>query len=367
MQPQPQEWFPFPRQSIILQEVFDLPTDTGSIPHRLTVAKVTPEIAKDLLEHNISNRPFQPGQIDRLKSDMKTGEFDFNGSTLVLSNPLRLLDGQNRLRAQIETGVTLNLLFVEGVPPEVGDSLDQNVRRTVGHVLARRGIKPQYKGVISSAAAFLLQSTGRYHSPREVADYVEQQLEFLLPVATWAKARSEESPLSEVRDRRNSRSLSPGPLAALTAWALTQGADMDLWSRFVTGVTTGMSTNERDYKAFDSMRRRIVTAPLFGTGGSGSLYLLFQFGVWVHTYNRWVRGETIQVVRDYTQTRPKTLSELPKPSRATVAADYPAPAPQEALEATNGAHSADEVPDVEDMSQLDLRTALGMNQQPQTT
>lgn len=75
---------------------------------------VTPTLAASYLAMNKLNRDRSSGHVRRLADAMLSGAWKENGDTIVF-NCGRLIDGQHRLAAIIESGVTVKMLIVEGV------------------------------------------------------------------------------------------------------------------------------------------------------------------------------------------------------------------------------------------------------------
>ena len=67
--------------------------------------KITPKDAADLLKLNTDNRSQRKGNIERIKRDIKNGQYLLNGDTIVISTENVLLNGQHRLEA-IAAGTT---------------------------------------------------------------------------------------------------------------------------------------------------------------------------------------------------------------------------------------------------------------------
>lgn len=88
-----------------------------------SVKKITPAIAKEWLEKNKGNRPINWSHVRLLARDMKLGRWRLNGETIIMALE-RLLDGQHRLLAVIESGCTIESLVVEGMDAGVFETLN---------------------------------------------------------------------------------------------------------------------------------------------------------------------------------------------------------------------------------------------------
>jgi hypothetical protein len=99
---------------------------------------ITPAVAKRMLALNKTNRPLSKFHVDRLSREMKLGRWKMNGDTICL-NGSRLIDGQHRLAAGIQSGCSFETLVVYGVDSDVFDTKDVGKRRSAGDTLAVRG------------------------------------------------------------------------------------------------------------------------------------------------------------------------------------------------------------------------------------
>lgn len=118
--------------------------DTVSIIHEgreidfpgfFKAVEVTPEMAADLLKHNTKNRHISEGVNERYARIMKAGNWRFNGEPVIFSDKGTLLDGQNRLKAILKSGITVPMLIIYGVKEENFSTIDQGSKRTAGQVL----------------------------------------------------------------------------------------------------------------------------------------------------------------------------------------------------------------------------------------
>lgn len=103
-----------------------------------TVQKtITPEIAVAMLATNAMNRPLSPAHVARLAGSMQRGEWELNGATIKVAETGRLLDGQHRLTACVESGRPFTTLVVSGLPESSFATIDQISRgRKISDVLS---------------------------------------------------------------------------------------------------------------------------------------------------------------------------------------------------------------------------------------
>jgi hypothetical protein len=105
------------------------------------LVKVTPELAsKWLKEKNLHNRPVTSSHVRFLASQMEKGEWSPTGQTIQFSDTDRLLDGQHRLYAIIESKKPQTILIVSGVPDSSQAVIDTGKTRSAGDVLKMSGV-----------------------------------------------------------------------------------------------------------------------------------------------------------------------------------------------------------------------------------
>lgn len=104
---------------------------------RVDKVLVTPEMAADWLTKNVKNRPVSRQHVTRLAQSMARGEWDLNGATIRFASTGRLLDGQHRLMACVESGCAFETLVVYGLSEDSFATIDQaNRSRKIADVLS---------------------------------------------------------------------------------------------------------------------------------------------------------------------------------------------------------------------------------------
>lgn len=127
----------------------------------IEVTLVTPAIASQLLTRNDKNRPLRQERVRSLARDMKEGRWRFNGAAIVVDLDGNLLDGQHRLAAIVESGLSFEMTMARDVDLDIFDTIDAGVRRKGADVLAIAGIK----SAISTAATLRMISWYRSGQP----------------------------------------------------------------------------------------------------------------------------------------------------------------------------------------------------------
>ena len=104
--------------------------------------EITPELAEKWLEKNDQNqRHVISAHVRRLAEDMKSGKWEQNGETIKFDTEGNLLDGQHRLLACIEAGVSFTSIVVTGIQNAARMTIDVGTQRTPKDVLRFGGHK----------------------------------------------------------------------------------------------------------------------------------------------------------------------------------------------------------------------------------
>ncbi len=76
-----------------------------------------------LANHMPVNRPVIKGQRDKIIKVLQDGHWKFNGETIIFDREGHLKDGQHRLGACADTGISIDTLVVFGMEPDVFDTI----------------------------------------------------------------------------------------------------------------------------------------------------------------------------------------------------------------------------------------------------
>lgn len=164
---------------------------------KVKVMDVTPEIAARWLEKNTHNRSVRQTKVDEYATSMKTGKWLLTHEAIAFvrpwvdkegnHHPETLQDGQHRLWAVMESGVTCQFTVWFNCEPEEFDVIGQGIGRTQGDVLkiTRRDIK--HPTVVASVcAAFYrffcggnkLQTWQTAHIIDQIGDTIERVVDY---------------------------------------------------------------------------------------------------------------------------------------------------------------------------------------------
>lgn len=116
------------------------------------IETISPETAKQYLEHNKNNRPIKKAHVTALANEMLSGRFSTTHQGIAFDVSGNLVDGQHRLAAVVESGCTVKMLVTRGLENvehvDIGDKRNFNdVMRISGmaadDVILRNGCAPQ--------------------------------------------------------------------------------------------------------------------------------------------------------------------------------------------------------------------------------
>lgn len=108
---------------------------------KYTEMMITPEIAKELLATNTRNRSVSSSRVRGFARDMSRGRWKLTHQSIAIGADGVLLDGQHRLLAVLESGVSVPMVVAHDTSPDTFDSIDIGGKRTAGDTAFLRGVK----------------------------------------------------------------------------------------------------------------------------------------------------------------------------------------------------------------------------------
>lgn len=205
---------------------------------RVSVRDVGPKDATRYLASQRRNRRLRPYHVKRLASAMARGEWRENGEGVKFDLDGRLCDGQHRLEAIVQSGVTLRMVVIEGLDEEAQETMDTGRHRSMADVLSLRG---------ETNTAFLGSTLSTLHRIR--TNTIQAQKGALSPTPQQLLKLLEEEP--EIRrflHRGRSVSERVPVTASLAAayWYEFHRIDADDAHDFFTKLTSGIGLSDGD-------------------------------------------------------------------------------------------------------------------------
>lgn len=101
---------------------------------------ITPAMAEEMLTYNDRNRPVSKSRVNNYAEQMKGDNWRYTGVPIIFSDKERLIDGQHRLLAVIDSGVSIAVDVVFDKPDESFYFIDVGGTRTAGDIFAINGV-----------------------------------------------------------------------------------------------------------------------------------------------------------------------------------------------------------------------------------
>lgn len=106
-----------------------------------TTETITPAMAESWLEKNKDNRPLRDHHVKLLAKEMRENRWELNGEAIVFDEDGNLVDGQHRLWAAFDSGVSFTSVVVRNVSKGAFATIDSGMKRSAGDALTKVGIK----------------------------------------------------------------------------------------------------------------------------------------------------------------------------------------------------------------------------------
>lgn len=186
------------------------------------IRTITPDEARTLLKNNSVNRPLIASQLASLEAELKRGGMQLTHQGIAVSSTGKLLDGQHRLHAIANTGISARMLYSWDLPDSVFSVLDSGSKRSASDVLHTDGA---INTTAMAAAIRLFIFWKRMPElvwvgklPKTYATNTTILEEYHCDPDAWQWAAS-----TVMRHQKN-RVLAPGPMGCLLYLAATRGS-----------------------------------------------------------------------------------------------------------------------------------------------
>lgn len=142
---------------------------------------ITPQDAKNMLMSNVGNRPVRSRTlVKKISRAISAGKWAINGATIRISKQGRVLDGQHRLNAIVDSGVAVQTFVIYGLDDDCFHTIDTDqATRTTSDVFAIRGEKNYTALAAALRLAYLWIETGDPYSSNANVSPSPWQLESL--------------------------------------------------------------------------------------------------------------------------------------------------------------------------------------------
>lgn len=125
------------------------------------VVKINAEIAVEMLKSNYDNRAEAKAHVKFLKDQMVEGKWKFTADPIKISKTGRILDGQHRLMAIIESNTEHDFLICYDLDDEIFDVLDTGKNRSAANILSIKGFE-NYVSLAALSKMIIRYNRGAY-------------------------------------------------------------------------------------------------------------------------------------------------------------------------------------------------------------
>jgi len=266
------------------------------------VLSVTPKMAHEWLDSLSSHqRSVSPNYVTQLARKMRNGQWRLTAEPITFDTDGKLIEGQHRLRAVIESGVAVEFMVVRGAPAESFAVIDQGRRRN-----AAQFYDGKYAGQVMAGARFLrhIEVHLPYNTAASAGSWnqlsMDDQLEY---VTTWPEL-AEAAPLVEPLSRRSALIQVPSRYVLPVVAQAMRTEHADRIAGFLTGMHTGQGLDgDNDprmllHRRFTSMLR----AQLMSSQGADLAYSLT-----AKAWNFYVEGAQMKLLKMVVNERRTTV------------------------------------------------------------
>lgn len=135
----------------------------------MTIETITPEKAKKYLAKNLkTNRPINPSSVKLFAELMKSKQFPLTHQGLAFDSTGKLIDGQNRLSAIIESVCTVTMMVTRGFPPKTFRAIDMGKSRSLHIAIGIHKRRAETWCAMMRLFPTQLMTTGNRISPMKV-------------------------------------------------------------------------------------------------------------------------------------------------------------------------------------------------------
>lgn len=115
---------------------------------------VSPSLAAAWLKFNNNNRPLSTSHVSEYVGRMRRGEWVMNGQAIIFTSQGDLGDGQHRLAAVVQSGITIDFDVRFGISPTAFATIDDGKKRTAADVFSIEQI-PNYTNAAAAVALIM--------------------------------------------------------------------------------------------------------------------------------------------------------------------------------------------------------------------
>ena len=259
-------------------------SDTGAI--RFEQVDVTPALAEQWLARNDGNRNVRGNVVRRYVRDMEAGRWLLSPQPIVIASDGRLLDGQHRLHAVVESGKTVPMYVARGADKTVMAVIDNGEARSLSDALHFEwGTRPP--NLMTGTAIAMLRGvspTRPQLTRQEWAYFATKHRDAL----TYAFNKI---------DATNRRGVRRAPVAGVIARAYYH-VDHDKLDEFCEVLRTGVAS-KAGHRSVIRLRDYLLTNTAHGHGANAEAVVVYRKTL--RTLAAFLKGEKLEKLYEATE------------------------------------------------------------------
>jgi hypothetical protein len=124
---------------------------------------IDPALATELLKGNVANRTLTKSKVNKYATDMRSGNWVADTAECIkISHNMRLLDGQHRLQAIVESNTRVQMFIAYNVPEIAMNNIDTGFSRTTKNIFELNGIS-NAQHISAAIKKYLAYKTFKYN------------------------------------------------------------------------------------------------------------------------------------------------------------------------------------------------------------
>lgn len=241
---------------------------------------VTPALAKQWLEKNTNNRNVNFAKVKKMAKDMREGHWDTTHQGIAIATDGTLVDGQHRLMAVVESGVTVRMNVTFNAPKS--QHIDSGNSRSMANRVQMSDYDMSWTDKTILSAANLI---GRMFSGSNLS-HEEDLTEWL------AKYRPQIEMVTSHIKRGSMRGLSSAGITAAMIVAAINDVPEAYISKFLEVFYSGFTTNEVEHYAV-MLRDDLIRNNTSKTGTQYAKYAFYRTANRLNQYYKTATGQRV--------------------------------------------------------------------------
>lgn len=159
------------------------------------IIKITPDQARQWIEnanHNNPRKKINWRNVTKFAQAMKDGKWTTTHQGIAFDKFNRLVDGQHRLLAIIESGIAIYLMVTTGVSLDSVPDMDQGSKRDTATLL---NIDDRYAGVVSFLTRLVISQYPTRYDLEAMRSLVVEDAERLISICGTSRSRISSAPV----------------------------------------------------------------------------------------------------------------------------------------------------------------------------